>query len=146
MLEAIGEDRRFHALTEEQKSSVFRAMFDVRFYRHAYGRLADGRKARTLERGPRTFELALQHLAELRYSSPVTEVLLRMPGANVPLVELKQFFDFGQALLEACRLDVANTDLVYDAPARTRRRLWLSSRKRRDCAARSPPSRFATMN
>jgi hypothetical protein len=114
MLEAIGEDRRFHALTEEQKASVFRAMFDVRFCMDAYRREADGRKARTLERGPRTLEPALQHLVELRHSHSVIEVVLRMP--NVPLAESNQFFDFAQAPLEACRLDVANTELVYDAP------------------------------
>ena len=31
--------------------------------------------------------------------------------------ESGQFFDFAQATLEACRLDVANTELVYDTPS-----------------------------
>jgi hypothetical protein len=115
MLEAIGEDGRFHALTEEQKSPVFRAMFDTRFFMEAMRRLADGRKARTLERGPRTLELALQHLVELRNSSPVVAALLRMP--NVPLVESNWFFNFAQALLEAHRTDDANTEFAYNAPS-----------------------------
>jgi hypothetical protein len=115
MLEAIGEDGRFHALTKEQKESVFRAMFNARVYMDDSRRLADGRRARTLERGPGTLELALQHLVELRHSSPVTAVLLRM--SDVPLAESIWFFDFAQALLEACRLDVANTELAYETPS-----------------------------
>jgi hypothetical protein len=31
--------------------------------------------------------------------------------------ESNQFFDFAQAVLEACRLDVANTELAYDVPS-----------------------------
>jgi hypothetical protein len=115
MLEAIGEDGRFHALTEEQKAPVFRVMFDTRFYMDAMRRLADGRKARTLERGPKTIELALQHLVGLSHSAPMGEVLLRLP--NVLLNKSNQFFDFAQALLEACRLDVANTEDAFDAPS-----------------------------
>ena len=115
MLEAIGEHKRFHALTEEQKGSVFRAMFDARFYMDTSRRLTDGRKARTLERGPKTIELALRRLVELRHSSPMAEVLLRLP--NVLLNESNQFFDFARALLEACRLDVANTEPAYDPPS-----------------------------
>jgi hypothetical protein len=114
MLEAVGEDGRFNALTEEQKESVFRAMFNARFYMDHTRRLADGRRARTLERGPGTLELALQHLVELRHSSPVAAVLLRM--SDVPLAESNWFFDFAQAMLGACRLDVANTELAYDPP------------------------------
>jgi hypothetical protein len=115
MREVIGEHGRFHALTGEQKESVFQAMFNARIYMDHSRRLADGRRARTLERGPATLELALQHLVELRHSSPVTAVLLRM--SNVPLAEANRFFDFAQALLEACRLDVANTELAYNPPS-----------------------------
>jgi hypothetical protein len=80
MLEAIGGDKHFRPLTEEQKASVFRAMFDARFYMDAQRRVADGQKARTSERGPRTFELALQHIVEMRHSSHVARVALRLPN------------------------------------------------------------------
>ena len=110
MLAAIGEDKRFHALTEEQKGSVFRAMFDTRFYMDSERRTADGRKARTLERGPKTFELALQHIVEMRGSSHVAGVTLRLP--NDLLNTSSQLFDLAQAWLEACRLDVSNTELA----------------------------------
>ena len=115
MLEAIGGDKRFHALTEEQKTSVFRAMFDVRFYMDAQRRMADSQKARTSERGPRTFELALQHIVEMRHSSHVAGVALRLP--NDLLNHSNQLFYLAQAWLEACRLDVSNTELAYDAPS-----------------------------
>jgi hypothetical protein len=103
MLEAIGGDKRFHALTEEQKTSVFRAMFDVRFYMDAQRRVADGQKARTSERGPRTFELAPQLIVEMRHSSHVAGVALRLP--NDLLNHSNQLFYLAQAWLEACRLE-----------------------------------------
>jgi hypothetical protein len=115
MLEAIGGDERFHALTEAQKAPVFSAMFDVRFYMDARRRLADGQTARTSERGPRTFELALQHIVEMRHSSHVAGVALRL--SNDLWDESGQLFYLAQAWLEACRLDVSNTELAYDAPS-----------------------------
>ena len=115
MCAAIGEDKSFHVLTEEQKASVFRAMFDVRFYMDAQRRVADGQKVRTSERGPRTFELALQHIVEMRYSSHVAGVALRLP--NDLWNDLNQLFHLAQAWLEACRLDVSNTELAHDAPS-----------------------------
>ncbi len=114
MLAAIGENKRFRALTEQQKASVFRAMFKVRFYMDDARRMADGRKARRLERGPKTFELALRHIVEMRHASHVAAVVLRLP--NDLLNDSHQFFDFAQAMLEACCLDVSNTEL-YDLPS-----------------------------
>ena len=115
MLAAIGDDSRFHALTEEKQASVFRAMFDVRFYMDTMRRVADGQKARTLERGAKTFELALQHIVEMRHSSHAAGVALRLP--NDLMNDSKQLFDLAQAWLEACRLDVSNTELAYDDPS-----------------------------
>jgi hypothetical protein len=115
MLEAIGGEGCFQALTGEQQASVFRAMFDVRFYMDAWRRVTDGQKARTLERGPRTFELALQHVVEMRHSSHVAEVALRLP--NDLWNDSGQLFLLAQAWLEACRLDVSNTELACDTPS-----------------------------
>ena len=78
MLAAIGEHKRFHDLDEEQKASIFRAMFNMRDEMAAYKRLADGREARTLERGPGTFQLALHRIVKMRHSDPVFATLLRM--------------------------------------------------------------------
>jgi hypothetical protein len=113
MLEAIGKDEHFRVLTEEQKASVFRAMFDTHFHMDDCKRLVDGLKARMRERGPRTLKLALQHLLELRGSGPMLDVLLR---AAVPWDESNRFFEFAQTLHEACDIDVAKTELDWDAP------------------------------
>jgi hypothetical protein len=115
MLAAIGEDKRFHVLTEELKASVFRAMFHVRFYMDSMRRVADGQKARTLKRGPKTFELALRHIVEMRHSSHAAGVALRLP--NDLFNDSNQLFNLAQAWLEACCLDVTNSELAYEAPS-----------------------------